>query len=109
LIFFGSKRDKITGAWGRLHNKELYALYSSPNIIQVIKSRRLRWTRHITRMGEKRGAYRLLVGQSEGKRLLGRPRHRWEDNIKMDIREVGWGEDMDLIDLVQDRADGGLL
>jgi hypothetical protein len=72
------------------------------NIIRVIKSRRMRWAGHVTRMGEERGAYRILVGRPEGRRPLGRPRRRWEDNIKMDIREVGW-EDMNCIDLAQDR------
>jgi hypothetical protein len=86
---FGPKRDEVTRGWRRLHNKELYALYSSPHIIGIIKSRRLRW------------AYRVLVGKPEG-RPLGKPRHRWEDNIKMDLRVVGWG-DMDWIDLAQDR------
>jgi hypothetical protein len=78
---FGPKRDEVTGEWRRLHNKELYALYSSPNIIRVIKSRRLRWAGHVARMVERRGAYRALVGKSEGRRPLGRPRRRWEDNI----------------------------
>jgi hypothetical protein len=99
---FGLKRDEVTGEWRRLHNKELYALYSSPNIIRVIKSRRMRWARHVARMGERRGAYRALVGKPEGRRPLGRPRHRWEDNIKTDLREVGW-EGIDWIDLAQDR------
>jgi hypothetical protein len=84
-----------TGEWRRLHNKELYALYSSPNVIQVIKSRRLRWAGHVARMGERRGAYRALVGKPEGRRPLGRPRRRWEDNIKMNLREVEWGRRMD--------------
>jgi hypothetical protein len=88
---FRPKRDEVTGEWRRLHNKELHALYSSPNIIRVIKSRRLRWAEHVARMGERRGAYRVLVGKPEGRRPLGRPRRRWEDNIKMDLREVGWG------------------
>jgi hypothetical protein len=88
---FGPKRDEVTGEWRRLHNKELYALYSSPNIIRVIKTRRLRWARHVARMGARRGAYRVLVGKPEGRRPLGRPRRRWEDNIEMDLREVGWG------------------
>jgi hypothetical protein len=92
---FWPKRDEVTGEWRRLHNKELYATYSSPNIIQVTKSRRLRWAGHVTRMGERRGAYRALVGKPEGRRPLGRPRHRWENNIKMDLREVGWGHELD--------------
>jgi hypothetical protein len=87
----GPKRDEVTGEWRRLHNKELYALYSTPNIIRVIKSRRLRCAGHVSRMGERRGAYRVLVGKPEGRGPLGRPRRRWEDNIKMDLREVGWG------------------
>jgi hypothetical protein len=87
----GPKRDEVTGEWRRLHNKELYALYFSPSIIRVIKSRRLRWAGHVARMGERRGAYRTLVGKPEGRRPLGRPRRRWEDNIKMDLRQVGWG------------------
>jgi hypothetical protein len=73
---FGPKRDEVTREWRRLHNKELYALYSSPNIIRVIKSRRLRWAGHVARMGERRGAYRGLVGKPEGRRPLGRPRCR---------------------------------
>jgi hypothetical protein len=91
---FGPKRDEVTGEWRRLHN-ELHALYSSPNIIRVIKSRRLRWAGFVARMGERRGAYRSLVGKPEGRRLLGRPRRRWEDNIKMDLREAGWGRRLD--------------
>jgi hypothetical protein len=88
---FGPKRDEVTGEWRRLHNKELYALYSLPNIIRVIKSRRLRWAGHVARIGKRRGAYRALVRKPEGRRPLGRPRRKSEDNIKMDIREVGWG------------------
>jgi hypothetical protein len=99
---FGPQRDEVTGEWRRLHNKELYALYSSPSIIRVIKSRRLRWAGHVARMGERRGAYRALVGKPERRRPLGRRRRRWEDNIKMDLREVGWGG-MDWINLAQDR------
>jgi hypothetical protein len=98
---FGPKRDEATGEWRRLHNKELYALYSSPNIIRVIKSRKLRWARYVTRMGANTGVYRVLAGKHKGRRPLGRPRRRWEDNIKMDIREVVWGHE--LIDLAQDR------
>jgi hypothetical protein len=85
---FGPKRDEVTGEWGRLHNEELNDLYSSPNIIWEIKSRRMRWAGHIARMGEGRGAYRILVGRPDVRRPLGRPRHRWEDNIKMDLEEV---------------------
>jgi hypothetical protein len=99
---FGPTRDEVTGEWRRLHNKELYALYSSPSIIRVIKSRRMRWAGHVARMGERRGAYRALVGKSEGRRPLVRPRRRWEDNIKMDLREVGWGG-ADWVDLAPDR------
>jgi hypothetical protein len=88
---FGPARDEVTGEWRKLHNKELYALYSSSDIIRVIKSRRLRWAGHVARMGERRGVYRVLVGKADRRRPLGRPRRRWEDNIKMDLREVGWG------------------
>ena len=88
---FGPKRGVVTREWIRLHNKELNDLYSSPNIIQVIKSRRMKWVGHVAHMGGRRGACRVLVGKPEGKRPLGRPRYRWEDNIKMDHQEVGWG------------------
>ncbi|KAJ4427168.1 hypothetical protein ANN_24784 [Periplaneta americana] len=81
---FGAKRDEVTGEWRKLHNAELHALYSSPDIIRNIKFRRLRWAGHVARMGESRNAHRVLVGMPEGKRPLGRPRRRWEDNIKMD-------------------------
>ncbi|KAJ4448532.1 hypothetical protein ANN_10550 [Periplaneta americana] len=87
---FGVKRDEVTEEWRKLHNAELHALYTSPDIIRNIKSRRLRWAGHVARMGESRNAYRVLVGRPEGKRPLGRPRRRWEDNIKMDLREVGY-------------------
>ncbi|KAJ4440066.1 hypothetical protein ANN_08197 [Periplaneta americana] len=99
---FGAKRDEITGEWRKLHNTELHALYSSPDIIRNLKSRRLRWAGHVARMGESRNAYRVLVGRPEGKRPLGRPRRRWEDNVKMDLREVGY-DDRDWINLAQDR------
>jgi hypothetical protein len=99
---FGPKRDEVTGEWRRLHNKELYALYSSPNIIRVKKSGRLRWAGHVARMRERRGAYRILVGKPEGKRPLGRPRRRREDNIKICLPEVGW-EGINWIDVAQDR------
>ncbi|KAJ4443146.1 hypothetical protein ANN_04796 [Periplaneta americana] len=99
---FVAKRDEVTEDWRKLHNTELHALYSSPDIIRNIKSRRLRWAGHVARMGESRNAYRVLVGRPEGKRPLGRPRRRWEDNIKMDLREVGY-DDRDWINLAQDR------
>jgi len=88
---FGPKRDKETGEWRRLHNEKLNDLYSSPSIIRVIKSRRMRWAGHVVRMGERRGVYRVLVGKPEGKRPPGRPRRRWADNIKMNIEEVECG------------------
>jgi hypothetical protein len=84
------------------YNEELRDLYSSPNIIRIIKSRRIRWAGHVARIGEKRNAHRLLVGRPEGKRLLGRPRRRWVDNIRVDLGEVGWG-DVDWIGLAKDR------
>ncbi|KAJ4436535.1 hypothetical protein ANN_16566 [Periplaneta americana] len=99
---FGAKRDEVTGEWRKLHNAELHALYSSPDIIRNIKSRRLRWAGHVARMGESRNAYKVLVGRPEGKRPLGRSRRRWEDNIKMDLREVGY-DGRDWINLAQDR------
>jgi len=98
----GPKRDEVTGEWRELHNEKLKDLNSSPNIVRVIKSRRVRLAGHVARMGERRGVYRVLVGKPEGKRPLGRPRRRWEDNIKMDLQEVGCGG-MDLIELAQDR------
>jgi hypothetical protein len=99
---FGPKRDEVTGGWRKLHNEELHNLYSSPSIIRVIKSRRMRWAGHAARMGESRNAYRILVGKPEGKRPPGRPRRRWVDNIKIDLREVGW-DGRNWIDLAQDR------
>jgi hypothetical protein len=90
------------GEWRKLHNEELNDLYSLPNLVRVIKSRRMRWVGHVAHMGERRGVYRVLVGKLEEKRLLGRPRHRWEDNIRMDLQEVGCGCE-DLIGLAQDR------
>jgi hypothetical protein len=83
------KRAGVTAGWRKLHNEELHNLYSSPSIIRIIKSRRMRWEGHVTRMGEKRNVYRLLVGKPEGKRPLGRPRCRWIDNINMDLLEIG--------------------
>ena len=98
---FGPKRDDVTGEWRKLHNEELNDLYCSPNIVRVIKSRRMRWSGHVARMGERRGVYRVLVGKLEGKRPLGRPRRRLVDNIKIDLQEVGCGV-MDWIELGQD-------
>ena len=98
---FGLKRDEVTGEWIKQHNEEPSDLYCSPNIIRVIKSRRIRWAEHVARMRERRGVYKVSVGKPEGKRPLGRPRHRREINIKIDLMEVGWG--MDWIDLGQDR------
>jgi hypothetical protein len=90
---FGPKRDGVTGGWRKLHNEELHNLYSSPRIIRIIKSRRMRWAGHVARMGEKRNVCRLLVGKPEGKRSLGRPRRRWIDNIE--IEWVGVAQDRD--------------
>ena len=98
---FGPKRDEVTGVWRKLHNEELRDLYSLPNIVRVVKSRRMRWARHVARMGEGRGVHRVLVGKPEGKRPLGRHRLRWEDNIKMDHQEVGVGGDW--MELAQDK------
>jgi len=99
---FGPKRDEVTREWRKLHNEELYNLYSSPNIVRVIKSRRMGWTGHVARMGEGRGVYSVLVGKPEGRRPLGRPRRKWEDNIRMDLRKVGCGC-VDWMELAQDR------
>jgi len=99
---FGLGRDEVTGEWRRLHKEELNDLYSSPNIVRVIKSRRMRISGHLARMGEERGVYRVLVGKPEGKRPLGRPRRRRVDNIRMDLQEVGCGY-MDWIGVAQDR------
>jgi hypothetical protein len=91
---FGPKWDGVTGEWKTLHNEELYDMYS-PNIIRVNKWRGMRWTGHVARVGEGRGVYRVLVGKPEGKRPPVKPRLRWEDNIKMDLQEVGWGHGLD--------------
>jgi hypothetical protein len=99
---FGPRRDEVTGEWRRLHNEELNDLYCSPNIVRVIKLRRMRWAGHVARMGEERGVYGVLVGKPEGKRPLGRPRRRWVDNIRLDLQEVGCGY-MDWIGLARDR------
>jgi hypothetical protein len=85
---FGPKREE-DGSWRKLYNDELHSLYSAPNIVRVIKSRRMRWAEHVALMGKGRGVYRILVARPEGKRPLGKPRRRWEDNIKMDLREMG--------------------
>ena len=98
---FGPKRDEVTGEWRKLHNEELRDLYSLPNIMWVVKSRRMRWAGHVAPIREGRGVHRVLVGQPEGKRPLGRTRCRWEDSIKMDLREVGGGGDW--MELAQDR------
>jgi len=86
---FGPRRDEVPGEWRRLHNEELNDLYSSPNIVRVIKSRRMRWAGHVARMGEEREVCRVLVGKPEVKRPLGRPRRRWVNNIRMDLQDVG--------------------
>jgi len=99
---FGPMREEVTGKWRRLHNEELNDLYSSPNIVWVIKSKRMRWAGHVARMGEERGVCTVLVGKSELKRPLGRPRRRWVDNIRMDLQEVRCGY-MDWIGRAQDR------
>jgi transcription termination factor 2 len=86
---FEPKRNEVTGGWRKLHNEELLKLYSSPSIIRMFKSSRMRWAGHVARMGETRTTYGILVGKPEGKRPLGRPRRRWVDNIKMNIRDIG--------------------
>ena len=98
---FGPRRDEVMREWRRLHNDELNDLYSSPNNVWVIKSRRMRRAGHVVCMGEERGVYRVLVGKLEGRRPLGRPRRRWVD-IRMDVQEVGCGY-MEWIGLAQDR------
>jgi hypothetical protein len=99
---FVPKRDEVTREWRKLHNEELSDLYSLPNILRVVKSRRMQWAGHVARMGEGRGVNRVLVGKPEGNLPLGRPRRRWEDNIKMDLQEVG-GSCGDWMELAQDR------
>jgi hypothetical protein len=99
---FGPRRDEVTGEWKKQHNEELRDFYSSRSIITLMKSRRMRWVGHVARIGERRNAYRLLVGKPEGTRPLGRPRCRWVDNIMMDLGDMGWG-DVDWIGLAKDR------
>jgi len=99
---FRPKRDGVTGEWRKLHNEELNDLYYLPNIVRVVKSRRMRWAGHVARMGEDRGVHSVLVGKPEGKRPLGRPRRRWENNIKMDLQEVERGRG-DWLELPEDR------
>ena len=88
---FRPKTDEVKGKWRKLHTEELNDMYSSPNIVRVIKSRRMRWAEHVARMGERRDVCRVMLGKPEGKGTFGRPRRRWEDNIKMDLQKVGWG------------------
>jgi hypothetical protein len=102
MRIFGPKRDGVTGGWSKLHNEELLDLYSSPSIIGIIESRRMRWAVHVARMGQKRNVYRLLVGKTEGQIPLGRSRRGWMDNIKVDVLEIGLSV-VDWIGLAQDR------
>jgi len=99
---FGPKWDELRGEWRKLHNEELHGLYSSPNIVRMMKPRRMRWVENVARMGERRGVCRVLVGKLEGKRPFGRPRRSWDCNIKLDLQKVGYTL-MDCIDLAQDR------
>jgi hypothetical protein len=105
---FRPKIDEMTGGWGKLHNEWLHNVYSSKNIITVIRSRGMRWTGHVACMGEKRNAYRILVAKPERKRPPRRPRGKWEDNIEIDFRKTGWG-DMDWITWLSIGINGGLL
>ena len=98
---FGPKRDE-NGEWRRLHNEELHSLYRSPNIVRVIKSRRLRWAGHVARMEEGRSAFKILTGKPTGKRPFGGPRRRWEDNIRMELEEIGINAG-NWVDSAQDR------
>jgi hypothetical protein len=101
-IIFGPKRDEVTGEWRKSHDEELHILYSSPNIIRQIKSRRMRWAGYVACMGQERNVYKVLIGMPEGKRTLGRSRRRWKDRIRMDLREIGWGS-VEWTHLAQDR------
>ena len=98
---FGPMRDEVTGEWRKVHNEELNDLFSSPNIVQVVKSRRMRWAVHVARIAESRGVYRFVVGKTEGKIPFGRLKRRWDDNM-MYLQEVGCGG-MDWIELAQDK------
>jgi hypothetical protein len=100
---FGPKRDEVTGKWRKLHNEELHILYSSTDVIRQVKSRKMRWAGHVAHMGDERKVYRISVVKPEGKRSLGRPRRRWEDGIRMDLREIGWGS-VEWIKLAEDRG-----
>jgi hypothetical protein len=100
---FGPKRYKLTGEWRNSHDRELHNLYCSPNIIRQIKSRRMRWAEHVACMGEGRKLYKVLVEKSEGRRPLERPRRRWEDGIRMDLRIIGWGGGVEWIHVAEDR------
>jgi hypothetical protein len=100
---FGPKRDEVTGEWRTLHNEELHNLYSSPDIIRQVKSRRMRWAGHVARIGKERKVYKVLLGKPEEKRQLGRLRRRWEDGVRMDLRDIGLGGGVDWIRLAQDR------
>jgi hypothetical protein len=107
---FGPKRDEVTVEWRKLHSEELHNLYSSPDIIRQVKSRRMRWAGHVARMGEERKVYTVLVGKPEGKRPLGRPRRRWEDGIRMDLREIGLGGGVWIgLDCLRTGTGGGLM
>jgi hypothetical protein len=99
---FGPKTDEVTGGWRKLHNEKLHNLYSSQNIIRMIKSKSMKWEGHVVCMGERRNAYNILVGKPEGKRPLGRSRLRWEDNIKIDLRVIVL-EGVEWIHLAQNR------
>jgi hypothetical protein len=99
---FGPKRNKVTGEWRKLHNEELNDLYSLPSTVWVVNSRRMRWAGRVAQMGDERVVHKVLVGRLEGKRPMGRCRHRWENNIRMDLQEVGGGRG-DWMELDQDR------
>jgi hypothetical protein len=105
---FGPKRDEVTGEWRKLHNEELHNMYSSPDIIRQVKSRRMRWAGHVACMGEERKVYKVSVGKPEGKRPLERPRRRWEDGIRMVLGEIGLGVWIGF-DCLRTGTGGGLL